>query len=110
MLAAVAFLPAAATDWWHNNRNKFAVSLGVSLPVALFVLSTEPMLLLHSLKDYLSFVILLGALFVIAGGIFIRGAFAGTPLVNTVHLAAGPVLLNPAGTTGGVDSSDPAVP
>ena len=32
--------------------------------------------------DYFSFVVLLGALYMIAGAIFIRGAFAGTPLVN----------------------------
>src|SRR4051812_14818534 len=100
MLAAVAFLPAVAPDWWNDNRNKFAVSVGVSLPVSFFVLSAEPTLLLHSLKDYLSFVILLGALFVIAGGIFIRGAFAGTPLVNTVYLAVGSILSNVIGTTG----------
>src|SRR5207253_6349848 len=42
----------------------------------------------------------LGALFVISGGIYIRGEFAGTPLVNTGFLAIGALLANLIGTTG----------
>jgi Na+/H+ antiporter NhaD/arsenite permease-like protein len=52
------------------------------------------------MQDYASFIILLGALFVISGGIHIRGAWAGTPLVNTGYLAVGAVLANLIGTTG----------
>src|SRR5262249_52389761 len=44
--------------------------------------------------------ILLGALFVISGGVFIQGEFAGTPLGNTVFLAVGALLSNVIGTTG----------
>jgi Na+/H+ antiporter NhaD/arsenite permease-like protein len=50
--------------------------------------------------DYLSFIILIGALFVISGGIHIQGALAGTPLINTLFLAIGAVLANLIGTTG----------
>ena len=52
------------------------------------------------MKDYFSFIVLLGALFVISGGIFIKGEMAGTPLVNTVFLAIGAILANLIGTTG----------
>src|SRR4029453_7910998 len=50
--------------------------------------------------DYGSFMVLLGALFVISGGIYIKGEFAGTPLVNTGFLAVGAVFANLIGTTG----------
>jgi Na+/H+ antiporter NhaD/arsenite permease-like protein len=43
---------------------------------------------------------LIGALFVISGGVFLKGEFAGTPLVNTTFLALGAVLANFIGTTG----------
>jgi Na+/H+ antiporter NhaD/arsenite permease-like protein len=50
--------------------------------------------------DYFSFIVLLGALFIISGGIHITGEFAGTPLVNTIFLGIGALLANVIGTTG----------
>ena len=43
---------------------------------------------------------LLGALFVISGGIYVRGSLAGTPLANSAILGIGAVLANLIGTTG----------
>jgi Na+/H+ antiporter NhaD/arsenite permease-like protein len=57
-------------------------------------------LLAHSMADYFSFIVLLGSLFVISGGIYIKGQFSGTPLVNTGLLASGAILANLIGTTG----------
>jgi Na+/H+ antiporter NhaD/arsenite permease-like protein len=50
--------------------------------------------------EYLGFIVVIGALFVIAGGIHIQGSFSGTPLVNTAMLGLGAVLANVVGTTG----------
>ena len=100
MLLSIAVLPLIASGWWDSNRNKLLVSIAVSLPVLYVVVKCNTVLLLHSLLDYFSFLVLLGSLFVISGGIYIRGAFAGTPLVNTVYLAIGAVLANVIGTTG----------
>ncbi len=100
MLLSIAFLPMVAPAWWEHNRNKLILSGVLSVPVLLLVIPAEPSLLVHSLGDYVSFVILLGALYVIAGGIFVRGAFAGTPLENTLFLGLGAVLSNFIGTTG----------
>jgi Na+/H+ antiporter NhaD/arsenite permease-like protein len=86
--------------WWDQNRNKALFSVAVSLPVLAVVMQCGPTLLLHSLLDYVSFLTLLGALFVISGGIYIKGEFAGTPLVNTAFLATGALLANVIGTTG----------
>jgi Na+/H+ antiporter NhaD/arsenite permease-like protein len=102
MLVSMAILPVAAPAWWASNRNKAALSAIVSVPVLILVVffGCQPRLLVHSMLDYVSFIILLGSLFVISGGIHIRGTWAGTPLVNTLFLAVGAVLSNLIGTTG----------
>jgi len=100
MLLSIAILPLVIPNWWDSNRNKFLLSIVLSLPVLFVVVPCDAELLLHSLLDYFSFLVLLGSLFVISGGIYIRGAFAGTPLVNTAFLGIGAILANLIGTTG----------
>jgi len=100
LLLCIALLPIAIPRWWELNRNKLLVSTVASIPILLLVIPHEPNLLAHSLKDYVSFVILLGSLFVISGGVFISGSFAGTPFGNTLFLGLGAVLSNFIGTTG----------
>jgi Na+/H+ antiporter NhaD/arsenite permease-like protein len=102
MLLSMAILPMATPVWWNSNRNKALLSIVISIPVLILVLvfHCKPPLLIHSMLDYVSFIILLGALYVISGGIHIRGAWAGTPLVNTLFLEAGAILANLIGTTG----------
>jgi Na+/H+ antiporter NhaD/arsenite permease-like protein len=100
MLLSIAILPIATPKFWGSNRNKALLSVIISIPVLIPVLNFQPRLMAHSLQDYVSFIILLGALFIISGGIHIRGAWAGTPLVNTAYLAAGAVMANLIGTTG----------
>jgi len=96
----MAFLPVIIPKWWDSNRNKTILSVIVSIPVLFLVIKHQPQLLVHSMRDYASFIILLGALFIISGGIHIRGSWSGTPLVNTIFLAIGAVLANLIGTTG----------
>jgi Na+/H+ antiporter NhaD/arsenite permease-like protein len=102
MLLSMAILPMAVPVFWSSNRNKTILSVIISIPVPVLVIAfnCQPRLLVHSMLDYVSFIILLGALFVISGGIHIRGAWSGTPLVNTIFLGVGAVLSNLIGTTG----------
>lgn len=104
MLAAIALLPLTAGHWWEKNRNKFLVSLGLGIPVAAYLVIgwREQGLheLAHTAREFFSFIVLLAALFVISGGIFVRGSLAGTPAVNTFVLGSGAVLANFVGTTG----------
>src|SRR5437867_7736592 len=100
MLLCIAILPVAVPQWWDSNRNKTFLSAIVSIPTVAVVIPCGPDLLLHSLVDYFSFLTLLGALFVISGGIYIKGEYAGTPLVNALFLGLGAVLANLIGTTG----------
>src|SRR5439155_5213401 len=50
--------------------------------------------------QYCSFIVLLGSLYTISGGIVLRGDIQGKPHTNTAFLALGAVLANLIGTTG----------
>src|SRR5262249_26707971 len=52
------------------------------------------------LAEYLSFIVVLFALYTVAGGILVAGNFSGTPTVNTVILTVGTLLASIIGTTG----------
>jgi Na+/H+ antiporter NhaD/arsenite permease-like protein len=103
-LLAIALVPLFAGHFWESNRNKLGVATLASLPVLVYLLGVEtangPHWLLHSAKEYVAFIALLGALFVISGGIHLRGSLAGTPIVNTGVLGLGAVLASFIGTTG----------
>ncbi len=100
MLLGIALLPLAWPHWWEPNRNKLLVSATLGLPVLVLYLAREPAALVHMAGDYTSFMILLTGLYVIAGGILLRGDLEATPAVNTAFLGAGAVLASLIGTTG----------
>jgi Na+/H+ antiporter NhaD/arsenite permease-like protein len=99
-LLSIALLPLRTPRFWDKHRNQALVAALWSAPVAALLLLRAPRELLLSVKDYASFLILLGTLFVISGGIVVRGDIRGTPLVNTGFLLVGSVLANFIGTTG----------
>jgi Na+/H+ antiporter NhaD/arsenite permease-like protein len=100
LLLCIAVLPLAAGHWWERNRNKGLLVALLGLPVVAWVASHEPGAMVHAAHEYVSFIVLLGSLFVISGGIVVRGTIAGTPGTNTVLLAIGAVLASLIGTTG----------
>ncbi len=100
MLLAIAFLPLALPHWWEPNRNKLVISAGLGLPVLLLYLAREPGALVHMAGDYGSFIVLLTGLYVIAGGILLRGDLEATPAVNSAFLGGGAILASLIGTTG----------
>jgi Na+/H+ antiporter NhaD/arsenite permease-like protein len=100
MLLAIAICPLWVAHWWDSNRNKLLVSGVLGLPVLALYLVREPGALLRMGEEYVSFIILLAALYVVSGGILMRGDLVATPLVNTAFLAAGSVLASLVGTTG----------
>jgi Na+/H+ antiporter NhaD/arsenite permease-like protein len=102
MLGAIAVLPLAANHFWENNRNKLILSLILGIPTAIWLIVNGMFVQLeHSIVfDYVPFVILLGSLFIITGGIFIDGDIEATPRNNTILLFIGAVLASFMGTTG----------
>jgi Na+/H+ antiporter NhaD/arsenite permease-like protein len=104
LLLCIAILPLAQPHWWEHNRNKGIVAGVLAAIVAIYLLAVHPQHGLHELvdklKEYASFIILLAALYVISGGIYIKGSLSGTPLANTILLAIGAMLASFIGTTG----------
>src|ERR1043166_4495669 len=100
LLFAIALLPLAAPAWWHHNRNKALVSFLLAAPILVYLGVHAPELLHEKFHEYLGFIVVIGALFVITGGIHIQGSLAGPPLVNTRLLGIVAVLANLLGTTG----------
>ncbi|RKP56763.1 sodium:proton antiporter [Pararobbsia silviterrae] len=104
LLLSIALFPLCAPRVWHHHYGKiaavwalaflapFTVQAGIHAALATVV---------HAAFDeYLPFIVLLCALYVVAGGIGVRGNLRGTPATNTTLLAIGTVLASVMGTTG----------
>jgi len=104
ILLSIALMPLLVPSFWHHHFGKVAAgwALAFLVPFALqFGAGAAGAALVHALlAEYIPFVILLTALFTVAGGIYIRGNLHGTPALNTGILAAGAVLASFMGTTG----------
>ncbi|MGC9332427.1 MAG: sodium:proton antiporter, partial [Bacteroidales bacterium] len=102
MLATIAVGPLWFEEWWEKNKNKLIVSLILGIPTAIYLIASNMShALVHQLLfDYVPFIILLGSLFVITGGIHLEGDIEAKPWINTMFLAIGAVLASFMGTTG----------
>lgn len=104
LLLSIALMPLIAPHIWHKHFPKIAAFWALCTLVPLFALRQMEATLhavVHTLAaDYLPFVILLGTLFVVAGGIRLGGRIGGTPLSNTAVIAFGAAIASLIGTTG----------
>ena len=127
LLIAIAVLPLipSVEHWWHHNRNKFCVAgiLGVitllyygffsdftleghwpaHFEVARDANAFDKIFAIFGnaiIYEFVPFIVLLFALYVIAGGIRIEGNFRATPLVNSAILSVGAIIASFVGTTG----------
>ena len=104
ILLSIAVLPLVAPHFWHHHFGKVAAAwaLVFLLPfAAVFGPGLAAVNLVHALlAEYIPFIILLTALYTVAGGIYIRGNLHGSPGLNTAILAIGAVLASFMGTTG----------
>jgi Na+/H+ antiporter NhaD/arsenite permease-like protein len=100
LLLAVALAPLLFAEYWHKHYPKVAFALAaITTSYYLFVLkSAEPVL--HVAHEYLSFIALIGSLFIVAGGIHVSVKGEATPAANVVFLFIGAVVANILGTTG----------
>lgn len=100
LLLSIAILPLVIPHWWEHNRNRAIVAAIFGTPMAIFLVVSDWHALLHSMLEYADFIILLGSLFVISGGIFVRGDIRATPRNNLLFLILGSILASAIGTTG----------
>jgi Na+/H+ antiporter NhaD/arsenite permease-like protein len=100
LLLAVATMPFVNGKWWEHNYRYVAVGLGL-VSAGYYILGLGAIgRVLHTLHEYLSFIAVIGSLFVAAGGIHIRIRGRSTPAENVLILLVGGVLANIIGTTG----------
>ena len=103
MLAGIAVLPLvpATAHWWERRSSQLAVALVLGVPVAVWMwLALGWQAVFASVVEYGQFIALLLALFIVSGGIFLKGDIEATPRNNTAFLAVGAVLASFVGTTG----------
>jgi Na+/H+ antiporter NhaD/arsenite permease-like protein len=104
MLLAVAILPLAAGHWFERNRNKAIVAAVLGVPTLVYLVVSFGHLGLERAaqtgEEYVSFILLLFALFTISGGIYLTGNLVATPRTNLAFLATGAILASFIGTMG----------
>ena len=100
LLLMIATGPLFYHRFWEKHYPKISILLGI-IPVVYYIaVLKNTHILLHTLAEYISFIALLGSLFVASGGILININKKSTPLANVVMLLFGAVLSNILGTTG----------
>ena len=108
ILGAIAILPLfpATQHWWERNRNRLIISLCVAAATLLYYLVFQGAgAAVHKLEhavvdEYIPFMTLLFALYVISGGISVQGDLPAHPITNTAFLAIGAGAASFVGTTG----------
>lgn len=103
MLASIALFPIlpATSHWWERNSSQMIVALTLALPTTVWMFmraGSEP--LIATGVEYVQFICLLLALYVVSGGIHLSGDIEATPRNNTLFLTVGGLLASFIGTTG----------
>ncbi len=103
ILLSIAVFPLVAPEFWHHHFGKVSAFWGIVFAVP-FILAYKQGAIISLLDiyflDYIPFIILLWALFTVAGGILVKGTLKGTPELNVLFLLLGTFLSSWIGTTG----------
>jgi Na+/H+ antiporter NhaD/arsenite permease-like protein len=102
VLAFIALGPLLFPKWWLRHYPKVCFGLA-AITVGYYVLALPPVAthkVLHTGSEYISFIALIGSLYVVSGGVHINVKGEATPLANVTFLLIGAVVANLLGTTG----------
>jgi Na+/H+ antiporter NhaD/arsenite permease-like protein len=104
ILLSIASGPLLFPKFWHAHYGKIAAGWAAIALIAIgarFGVSAALAGFVHALlAEYMSFIILLFALYTVAGGLLITGNLGGKPLSNALVLAFGAAIASIVGTTG----------
>jgi Na+/H+ antiporter NhaD/arsenite permease-like protein len=104
ILLCIATGPVFYPHVWEHHFDKFTALWAALIVIPLFLtadIHTVTTTLAHTaLLEYMPFILLLLALFVTAGGIYLEGNLHDSVFTNTVLLGVGAVLASIVGTTG----------
>ncbi|MDB6018955.1 MAG: Citrate transporter [Pedosphaera sp.] len=100
LLALIALAPLFFSAWWGRHYPKVTGALAaVVVAYYLVGLHAAPHVW-HTAREYVSFIALIGSLFVVSGGIHINVKGEATPFANVVFLLVSAITANLLGTTG----------
>ncbi|MET0221045.1 MAG: sodium:proton antiporter [Tardiphaga sp.] len=104
ILLSIATGPVLYPHLWERHTGKFA-ALWAALVIVPLYLFTDATVVTHTLahtvlRDYLPFILLLLALYTVAGGLYVEGNLHDSAFTNTVLLGVGALLASVVGTTG----------
>ena len=104
LLGSIAVCPLINMHFWEHHYPKFAIVLGaITAAYYLFFfkdIEASRHAWTHEMKEYVSFIALLGSLYIVSGGIMIKVSRKATASTNTMLLLVGAVIANVVGTTG----------
>lgn len=100
LLASIALAPLFFLHWWEKHYPKVALALGATTLAYYFFRLHDYHTVMHTAEEYISFICLVGSLFVVSGGIHIKIKGEATPMANVMFLLFGAVIANVLGTTG----------
>jgi len=100
MLLSIAIIPLVAGRWWEKNLNKALVTLALAIPLSAYIIVHDWRALVFEMHEYISFIILLGSLFIISGGIYLHGNIHAKPRNNLIMMTIATLAASFVGTTG----------
>jgi Na+/H+ antiporter NhaD/arsenite permease-like protein len=104
MLLSIAIFPLVKGEWWDRHELGVAIFWSLVFLIPFLIVYglgiTGEQLAETILGDYVPFIVLLLGLFVVAGGIHVRGTIPGTTKNNVIMLGIGTMLASWVGTTG----------
>jgi Na+/H+ antiporter NhaD/arsenite permease-like protein len=100
LLLSIALLPFISKRWWERFSTVVSLSLGAITACYYLLIAHNPGILVEIGSEYLSFILLIGSLYVVSSGIHINIVGRATPLKNSMLLGAGALMANIFGATG----------
>src|SRR5438477_1358722 len=98
LLLAITLGPWIAQHHWERHYHKLCLALAGSVCLYYFLVLKQPARIIHAGMEYVTFMVVVGSFFIVAGGIHLRAKAPSSPLRNTLFLFAGAVLGNLIGT------------
>jgi Na+/H+ antiporter NhaD/arsenite permease-like protein len=108
ILLSIALCPLFAHHFWEHHYPKVSaawlvvavVLMYLSVPADVGFRAAFGARFFSTYEEYVAFIVLLGSLFIISGGIYISGDLKATPIVNVAIIFIGALLASIIGTTG----------
>jgi Na+/H+ antiporter NhaD/arsenite permease-like protein len=100
LLVGIALAPLIAQHHWERHYHKLCVALAGTVCLYYLFVAKEPARVIHAGIDYLTFMVVVGSFFVVAGGIHLRVKSPSGAMRNTLFLFVGALLGNLIGTIG----------